>query len=336
MRQGSSSWVGNNHLLSPSCLLAKQIGSGTVKFLSTNSSFAETPTNHDKDSQRQMRKDRLHYHLIELGIDAELLANAAHRSISTTDGFDSKFGKSAIKAYRTYIDPRPSKLDAVSRENVDVAASRCARQIDFLAKRHRSQEAEWVRHTDAEESTKRRVFPLVLVLDNVRSAFNVGSIFRTADACGCLEIFTTGITPHPNGSGAEKISKSALGAERVIATRHFVTTKQAVDYLRSDRPNFMLVGMETTERSKCYTNVRYPWSDIFIEDGQVIDGSRLKGVALFLGNEVSGVDTEIMPLLDEVVEIPMFGKKNSLNVAACAPVVMFEVLRQWGAIGGEK
>jgi len=98
----------------------------------------------------------------------------------------------------------------------------------------------------------------------------------------------------------------------------------------------MLVGMETTERSKCYTNVRYPGSDIFIEDGQVIDGSRLKGVALFLGNEVSGVDTEIMPLLDEVVEIPMFGKKNSLNVAACAPVVMFEVLRQWGAIGGEK
>ncbi len=184
------------------------------------------------------------------------------------------------------------------------------------------------------ESTRRRIFPLIVVLDNVRSAFNVGSIFRTADACGCLEIVTTGITPHPNGSGAEKISKSALGADRVIATRHFVTTKQAVEYLRTDKPNVMLVGMETTERSKCYTDIKYPGSDICIEYGQVMDGSKLKGVALFLGNEVSGVDTEIMPLLDEVVEIPMFGKKNSLNVAACAPVVMYEVLRQWGVISG--
>lgn len=84
VRESSRSWVGNNHLLSPSCLLTKQIGSDTAKFLSTNSSFAETTTNHDNDSQRQLRKDRLHYHLIELGIDAESLANAAHRSISTT------------------------------------------------------------------------------------------------------------------------------------------------------------------------------------------------------------------------------------------------------------
>ena len=56
------------------------------------------------------------------------------------------------------------------------------------------------------------------------------------------------------------------------------------------------------------------------------------GTAIFLGNEVTGVDTEVIPLLDMVVEIPMFGKKNSLNIAACAPVVMYEILRQWGAL----
>ena len=60
------------------------------------------------------------------------------------------------------------------------------------------------------------------------------------------------------------------------------------------------------------------------------DPTQLPGVALFLGNEVSGVDTEILPELDEIVELPTFGRKNSLNVAACAPVVMFEILRQWG------
>ncbi len=245
------------------------------------------------------------------------------------DGFDSRFGKSAIKAYRSYIDPRPNKLESVARENVEVAANRYARQIDFLSKRHRSREAEWVRHIDT--SDQRRTFPLVLVLDNVRSAANVGSIFRSADACGCLEVLTCGITPHPNGNGAEKLAKSALGAERIVSSRHFTTTKQALDFLRKERPNLKLIGMETTERSECYTTIHYPSPSSMAGD---LDGdfSLATGVALFLGNEVSGVDTDIMPLLDQMIEIPMFGKKNSLNVASCAPVVMFEILRQWGCI----
>lgn len=243
----------------------------------------------------------------------------------SSDGFDSRFGKSAIKAYRSYIDPKPSRIESVERENVDVASSRYARQIDFLSKRHRSREAEWVRHIDTAEHG--RTFPLILVLDNVRSAANVGSIYRSADACGCSEILTAGITPHPNGNGAEKLAKSALGAERIVASRHFATTKQALEFLRAERPNLLLVGMETTERSKCYTEVRYPSPSVDTSDND--DTAMSPGVALFLGNEVSGVDTDLIPLLDEMVEIPMFGKKNSLNVAACAPVVMYEILRQW-------
>lgn len=190
--------------------------------------------------------------------------------------------------------------------------------------------------SEIDEAKEGKTFPLILVLDNVRSAANVGSIYRSADACGCLEILTTGITPHPHGNGAEKLSNSALGAERVVPTLHFDTTQQALEYLRSNRPSFMLVGMETTERSKCYTDIQYPVPKLplLYNDANQCRGDTAisnGGVALFLGNEVSGVDTEIMPLLDEVVEIPMFGKKNSLNVAACAPVVMYEVLRQWGA-----
>jgi tRNA G18 (ribose-2'-O)-methylase SpoU len=273
------------------------------------------------DDGRERRKQALHVRLQQLGVDVDALSDAAFRSVATTDGFDRRFGKSAIKAYRTYIDPRPSKLSAIAREDVNIGANRIARQIDFLAKKHRSREAEWVRHTD--EPKDGNTFPLILVLDNLRSAANVGSIYRSADACGCLEILTTGITPHPNGNGEDKLAKSALGAERVVSTKHFETTMQALDYLRKERPNVMLVAMETTERSKCYTAIQYPSLDDQTDNGA--------GVALFLGNEVSGVDTDIMPLLDEVIEIPMFGKKNSLNVASCAPVVMYEVLRQWGA-----
>ena len=106
-------------------------------------------------------------------------------------------------------------------------------------------------------------------------------------------------------------------------TKHFDTTMNALKYLRKERPKMMLVAMETTDRSECYTDINYP--------GPSSDSKKECGVALFLGNEVSGVDTEIIPLLDTIVEIPMFGKKNSLNVAACAPVVMYEILRQWGA-----
>lgn len=276
-------------------------------------------SNVSNDNGRECRKEALHLQLKNLGVDVNALADAAFRSISTTDGFDRRFGKSAIKAYRTYIDPRPSKMEVIMREDVRVGANRIARQIDFLAKKHRSREADWVRHTD--EPRESKTFPLILVLDNLRSAANVGSIYRSADACGCLEILTTGITPHPRGNGEDKLSKSALGAERVVSTRHFDTTLQALHYLRNERPHVKLVGMETTERSKCYTDVDYPGPSANNE----------VGVALFFGNEVSGVDTDIIPLLDEVVQIPMFGKKNSLNVSACAPVVMYEILRQWGA-----
>jgi len=285
--------------------------------------------------ERLKREGVLHKHLSLLGVDAVNISDAVQKAMTTMVGNDPYYGKSAIKAYRTFMFPRPSKVKAARNEDLEVAASRCARQIDFLAKRNRSHEAEWVRHHDAEEggseSRDRKLFPLIILLDNVRSAFNVGSIFRTADACGCSLVITTGITPSPTGSGREKLSKSALQADKVVPAMHFATTKQAIEHLRKEHQGFCLVGMETTNWSKCYTDETYPGQGNFTENGKLPD----LGTVLVLGNEVTGVDTEVMPLLDKIVEIPMFGKKNSLNIAACAPVVIYEILRQWGAMANK-
>lgn len=267
-------------------------------------------TSDDWNDKKQQRMEALHEELSNLNIDATALQNANLQAVeNSTTGYDGRYGRSAIRTYCSFVEPK--KADN-KYSSVSILAARCARQIDFLIKRHRSHEAEYVRHGDA-ALQQRRTFPLIILLDNVRSAFNVGSLFRTADACGCCQVITTGITPHPGGSGADKLTKSALGADRMVPSRHFDTTLQAIQALRTDFPEYKLIGMETTSRSVCYTDTNYP------QDGTV----------LILGNEVTGVDTEILPLLDEIVEIPMFGEKNSLNIAACAPVVLYEVLRQW-------
>lgn len=149
--------------------------------------------------------------------------------------------------------------------------------------------------------------PVVLVLDNIRSAFNVGSMFRTAETAGCTEIITCGITCHPPHP---KLRKTALSSTDSVPFRHFDDTMVAMETLKSE--GYKIVAMETTSRSQVYTDIDYP----------------LK-VALVVGNEITGVDSRCMDLADYIAEIPTYGVKNSLNVASAAPIVVFEVLRQW-------
>ncbi|KAI2490083.1 hypothetical protein MHU86_24503 [Fragilaria crotonensis] len=303
--------------------------SPTITRLFSKTITVSTSENDSNNSgEKSVRLATLHSQLSLLGVDANELHNSALQSIQDpSQGYDSRFGKSAIKTYRAYLTGSTATTSTVDQNNDDMlqlqaTASRVARQVEFLIKRHKSSEAEWVRHLDEDNDNNtyngqvkkaRTKFPLILVLDNVRSAFNVGSLFRTADATGCTMVITTGITPHPKGSGAEKLAKSALGAERVVNHEHFGTMMEALRYLREEKPEYTVIGMETTDKSKQYTLMAYPQD----------------GCALILGNEVTGVDTEIMPLLDEIIEIPMYGAKNSLNIAACAPVVLYEILRQW-------
>lgn len=278
------------------------------------------------------RKSLLHNELESLGIDATVLHASNVQAIQDpTKGYSNAFGKPAIKTYRAFIKQEQEPKDLLQ---IQSAAGRCARQVEFLVKRHKAAQAEWVRHLD-DASVQRKTFPLMLVLDNVRSALNVGSLFRTADATGCSKVITTGITPHPGGSGADKLQKSALGAEQVVPHLHFGTIQDTIDYLRTNEETsgYSIIGMETTDQSKLYTSLDY--SKLLQPPSEQESGGGGGGVALILGNEVTGVDPEIMPLLDNVVEIPMYGAKNSLNIAACAPVMLYEILRQWDTAEGE-
>ena len=149
--------------------------------------------------------------------------------------------------------------------------------------------------------------PVYLILDNLRSAFNVGSIFRTADTSRLVQVITCGYTAHPPHA---KLEKTALGTLEYVPTRHFDSTLEAVSQLQqAGTPVFAL---ETTTQSTIYTEGSYP-----------------NPLALVLGNEALGVSRDVLEQCDRIVEIPLFGFKNSMNVAAAAAVITFEILRQW-------
>lgn len=159
----------------------------------------------------------------------------------------------------------------------------------------------------AEEYNRLPKHPLHLILDNLRSAFNVGSIFRTADTARLASIATCGYTAHPPHG---KLGKTALGTLDFIPTRHFDSALDAVRFFQ-DR-NTPVWALETISLSRVYTSVTFP-----------------RPIAIVLGNEALGVSREVLKECEEWIEIPMYGYKNSLNVASACAVVSFEVLRQW-------
>ncbi len=163
----------------------------------------------------------------------------------------------------------------------------------------------------AEEYARLGKHPLYLVLDNLRSAFNVGAIFRSVDAARLAGVLTCGYTAHPPH---KKLDKTALGTLDYVPTRHFETAHDALDYLSAEA--VAVWALETTSHSAPYTEVVYP-----------------QPLALVLGNEALGVERAVLERCERIVEIPMYGYKNSLNVASAAAVVAFEALRQWTAKG---
>jgi tRNA G18 (ribose-2'-O)-methylase SpoU len=152
--------------------------------------------------------------------------------------------------------------------------------------------------------------PLYLVLDDLRSAFNVGSIFRTADTARLARVVTCGYTAHPPHP---KLDKTALGTLGYVPAAHYGTALEAVADLQ--RQGVPVWALETTSRSRTYSEVAYP-----------------RPLAVVLGNEALGVSRPVLERCDELVEIPVSGYKNSLNVAVACGVVVFEVLRQWGPL----
>jgi len=151
----------------------------------------------------------------------------------------------------------------------------------------------------------------VLILPDIRSAINVGSIFRTADAVGISKIFLTGYTPRPTdkfGRIQKDIAKSALGAEMWVPWSYEEDTLALIKNLK--KLGYKIISVEQNGKSVDYRNVR-------------LEGK----IAIVLGSEVEGVSGEILSLSDTIVEIPMHGKKESLNVSVACGVVLFRVMR---------
>lgn len=146
---------------------------------------------------------------------------------------------------------------------------------------------------------------IYVVLDNIRSAYNVGSIFRTSDGAGDCEILVCGISPTPEHN---KVAKTSLGSTESVAWKYFKTTQEALEYLKEKK--VPIYSIEITPSAKEYTNVKYP-----------------QEVAVVLGHETEGVNRRVLELSDEQIFVPMHGKKESLNVATVAGIVIYEIIK---------
>lgn len=152
--------------------------------------------------------------------------------------------------------------------------------------------------------------PLTVVLDNVRSLHNVGSVFRTSDAFRVECIILCGITAVPPHA---EIHKTALGAEDVVEWQYFPDTMQAVEALR--QKGYGIYAIEQVKGS-------VPLQEFGVEDG--------RHYAVIMGNEVKGVQQQIVDACDGAIEIPQFGTKHSLNVSVTTGMVIWEFARKMG------
>ena len=173
---------------------------------------------------------------------------------------------------------------------------------------HRKLKITELNRISAEEFKKADKLPLVVILDNVRSLHNIGSVFRTSDAFRVECIYLCGITatpPHP------EMHKTALGAESTVDWKYVNNAVEAVDNLRQE--GYVVFSVEQAENS------------IMLENIQLEQGRRY---AVVLGNEVKGVQQEVIDHSDGCIEIPQYGTKHSLNVSVTAGIVIWDLFKQ--------
>ncbi|HVE80993.1 MAG TPA: TrmH family RNA methyltransferase [Candidatus Dormibacteraeota bacterium] len=160
---------------------------------------------------------------------------------------------------------------------------------------------------------------LTLILDNLRSSYNVGSLLRTCDSAGVNHIICCGTTPYPRlpkdardpvviNRNTREIAKSALGAEKTVKIEYYNDTSQAVSYLHQN--GWVIYVLELAPNA---TNI--------------LDFKPKLPAALIVGNEVSGVSERILNMCDEVLCIPQAGSKESLNVSVAAGIAIYQLIR---------
>lgn len=153
-------------------------------------------------------------------------------------------------------------------------------------------------------------YKFVLILENIRSIHNVGSIFRTADAAKVSCIYLVGTTPTPEdrfGRARRDLAKVALGAEKNLAWEHHKTISSLIRKLKKE--GFQIIALEQDHNSADYRKIKIGEKTVLI-----------------LGNEVNGVSQKTLAEADVICEIPMYGKKESLNVSVSAGIAIFQLL----------
>ena len=150
--------------------------------------------------------------------------------------------------------------------------------------------------------------PIIVVLDNIRSLNNIGSVFRTADAFLIEAVYLCGITAQPPH---REIQKTALGATESVTWKHFESTTDAINELKSS--NYKIAAIEQAENS------------VMLNDFKVIKDEK---IAVIFGNEVKGVEQTVIDNSDVVIEIPQYGTKHSLNISISAGVVLWDLLQK--------
>ena len=150
--------------------------------------------------------------------------------------------------------------------------------------------------------------PVIAVLENIRSAYNVGSVFRTADAFLLEAVYITGYTCTPPH---KEIKKTALGAEETVAWKHFSNAAEAIASLKAD--GYKVYAVEQAVNSLHLQQTNF---------------SSEEKIAVIFGNEVTGVEQDTIKQCDGCIEIPQLGMKHSLNIATAAGVVLWEIVRK--------
>lgn len=159
----------------------------------------------------------------------------------------------------------------------------------------------------AEECKRSTKTSVIAVLENIRSAYNVGSLFRTADAFLLESIYLTGYTAKPPH---KEIRKTALGAEDSVEWAYFMSAGEAINQLKNN--GYKVFAVEQVQHSLSLEKVIF---------------SPNEKIAVIFGNEVTGVEQETILLCDGCIEIPQIGMKHSLNIATAAGVVLWEIVR---------
>lgn len=162
-----------------------------------------------------------------------------------------------------------------------------------------------VQKSDKIEPVLDEKFPVIIILDHLRSAHNTGNIFRLAEASGIEKIILCGYTPCPPHA---KLEKTSRGTEKFVNFEHFQYTTDAIQSLKCQ--GFKIYGIETVDNAE----------DFF-------EFSPQKPAAFIFGNEALGISEDVLELCDAYLKIPMFGRKNSMNVANSAAIVIYKAIQ---------